>query len=117
MQIDELRLGWNSAVVHDEYTMHCPDRREGMSIILLREHTEADPTPDAADPVPLVPPVPYARVMAIGGGTTPQATCDRTVVEKIDLPPSSGTPTWDKVAPVGYQRLFFMSESRCQAFE
>ena len=94
-----------SGVWGDEYTMHCPDRREGMSIILLREHTESDPTPDAADPMPIVPPVPYARIMVIGGGTTPQVICDRTVVEKIDLPPSSGTPKWDKVAPLNNARM------------
>jgi galactose oxidase-like protein len=93
-----------SGVWDEEYTMHCPDRREGMSVILLRSHKEVAPE-DAADPEPLDPPIPYARILVIGGGTTIQTPCDRTVVEKIDLPPLSGTPTWDKVAPLHNARM------------
>jgi len=88
----------------DEYTMNCPRRREGMSVIILREHTEGPAAEDAADPEPLTTPIPYAQIIVFGGDASNGSPC-RTLVEKIDLPPVSGTPQWDQIESLVNGRL------------
>ena len=94
-----------SGIWEDEYLMNCPDRREGMSVMLLREYTEAEATLDAAEPAPLDPPIPYARILVVGGGDTPTGGCSRKSVEMIDLPTLTGTPEWKKADDLHYARM------------
>jgi len=93
-----------SGTWEDEYLMSCPDRREGMSVMLLREYTEAEETPEAPEPAPLDPPIPYARILVVGGGKPPVESCKKSV-EMIDLPVLSGTPEWKKAADLHYDRV------------
>ncbi len=121
------RTGWNahsgdkSAILHftgeksgvwqDEYDMEHPDRHSGMSVILLRNHEFAEPGAGEDEPAPLDPPIPYARILVIGGGggdrwpAPGNDPCPNgNMVEKIDLPPLSGTPSWTEVDHLNYKR-------------
>jgi hypothetical protein len=103
--------GETSGAWEEKYEMEHPDRHAGMSVILLREHEYAAPGPDEDEPVPLDPPIPYAKILVIGGGggdrfpATGIDPCpEGNMVEMIDLPPLSGDPTWKEVDHLKYKR-------------
>jgi len=108
-----LEIGHPGNHWHINYKMKYEDHHEGMSVMLLRRHEFSEPGPGDADPQPLDSPIPYARILVIGGGGSRwgapgnRPTCQDKPgrsVEMIDLPPLSGTPAWKDAADLHDKR-------------